>query len=190
MTPLDLPVSELPVLHGSVTNSGTCALIVKGENLILFLFLLIKGWRLTPWKSWKNYYHQLCVAKCCFSSLSSSVIFTVTHFFITLALLWTYVFEALFSLPVNRLQNEVIWFFFKWNNMFQVSPVQMGLCSCHASCGTSIIASTRVCNRSRSFCASSPHMQRIWCCNKDFCWKHLSSLEQTHFADSLALCRG
>ena len=90
----------MPVLHSSGTNSSACTFVVKGENLILFLFLLLKDWGLTPWKIWKNYYHQLCVVKGCFSSLSSSVIFTVIHFFITLALLWAYVLEALLLLPV------------------------------------------------------------------------------------------
>lgn len=47
-------VCGLPVLYGSISNSSTGALSVKGENLIFFLFLVIKDWRLTPWKSWKN----------------------------------------------------------------------------------------------------------------------------------------
>ena len=101
-----------------------------------------------PWGSiivlWKNYYHQLCVAKRCFSSLSSSVIFTVIHFFITLALLWTYVLEALLLLTVNWLRNEAIWLFFKSNSMFQVSPIREGLHSCRACCGVSRIASTSI----------------------------------------------
>lgn len=98
---MGLPGSELPVLYGTVTNGRTGALVVKGENLILFLSVLIESWGLTPWKSWENYYHQLCVAKCGLSSLSSSVIFTVIHFFITPALLWPSVFEAPLSLPVK-----------------------------------------------------------------------------------------
>lgn len=156
---MGLPGSRLPVLCGGVTRGRTCALVLKGENLILFLSLLIESWGLTPWKSWENYYHQLCVAKCCFSSLSASVIFTVIHFFITPALLRPSVFEAPLSLPGKWLQNEVIWFFFKWKQYVSGVPHPNSLCSCRAFLPW-----------------PGMHVGRMRSDDGEFCWKPLSSL--------------